>query len=109
MTPWIPIAIGGLFETVWASFLNMSDGLSNIVYVVLAVAFTFVSVAFLKIGLRLGAPVGNGYAVWVGFGAVFSALVGTLFFGEVLSPAGWVFFCILIAGVLLLQSAEEEK
>ena len=109
MNPWILIAIGGVFETVWASFLNMSDGLSNLLYTVIAVAVTFVSMFFLNLGFRKGAPVGSGYAVWVGLGAVFSAVIGTLAFDEHMSPAGWIFFFILLAGVLLLQSSPQEK
>ncbi|MBQ8373618.1 MAG: QacE family quaternary ammonium compound efflux SMR transporter, partial [Candidatus Methanomethylophilaceae archaeon] len=82
---WIWVLIGGLFETVWAVFMKMSDGFTDPLYTALTIIFLFVSVALLNMGLKRGLPVGPSYAVWVGIGAVMSVISGIVLFGESLS------------------------
>lgn len=108
MTPWIWLIIGGIFEACWAVTLNLSNGFGVFHWTVITILLTLVSMWFLDKGMKEGAPVGSGYAVWVGFGAVFSALFGVLFFGESLPLIGWLFFAVLIAGVLLMQLSEDQ-
>jgi quaternary ammonium compound-resistance protein SugE len=77
----------GLLEVVWAVALKQSDGLtprSPATYVFLVAALA--SFALLAAALR-SLPVGTGYAVWTGIGAVGAALVGVLALGEPAAPA----------------------
>lgn len=106
MSPWLWIAAGGVFEACWAVTLNLSDGFSDPFWAVVTIGITLVSMWFLNKGLREGVPVGAGYAVWTGCGAMCSVVAGILLFGETLSPAGWFFLALLIAGVVLMQTAE---
>jgi len=104
MNPWIWVAVGGIFEAGWAVTLNMSNGFADPFWTVVTVAITLVSMWFLNKGLKEGVPVGGGYAVWTGCGAVCSVAAGILLFGETLPPTGWFFLALLIAGVVLMQT-----
>ena len=106
---WIWILIGGLFETVWAVFMKMSDGFTVLLYTVLTIAFLFVSVGFLNIGLKRGLPVGPAYAVWVGIGAITSVIAGMVLFDESLNMFGYVFLAMVIGGIVGLNLVTEEQ
>lgn len=50
--------------------------------------------------------VGIGYAVWAGIGSVGAALLGPVFFDEVLTPAKAFWLAVIIAGVIWLKLAD---
>ncbi len=100
VNPWIPVLAGGMFETVWAYTMKLSHGFTDPLYAVLTLAFLFVSTGLLNVGLKMGLPVGTGYAVWVGIGAIGSVAVGMAVFGDMLSMLGFVFLAMLIIGVI---------
>lgn len=84
---WLILVGAGLLEVVWAIALKKSEGLSitspaTYVFLVAATA----SFILLAQALRT-LPVGTGYAVWTGIGAVGAALVGILWLGEAHNPA----------------------
>ena len=60
----------------------------------------FLSVALKKV------DVGIGYAVWAGIGSVGAALLGPVFFDEVLTPAKAFWLAVIIAGVIWLKLAD---
>lgn len=107
MNPWIWIVAGGVFEAMWAVTLNLSDGFAVLSWTAVTIAITLVSMWFLNRGLAEGVPVGAGYAVWTGCGTVFSVIAGLLL-GQTMSPAAWVFLAVILAGVLLMQTAEKK-
>ncbi len=74
---WIVLVISGLLETAWAVALDRSAGFSRLVPSVVFAVTLVLSMAGLAYALR-EIPVGTGYAVWVGIGAVGTALVGML-------------------------------
>jgi len=73
--------IAGLFETVWALALKESDGFSRPGPTVLFLSTLIISMVLLALALR-ELPVGTGYAVWTGTGAVGAAIAGMILFGE---------------------------
>lgn len=84
---WFLLGAAGLLEVVWAIALKKSDGLSvsspaTFIFLVAATA----SFILLAQALRT-LPVGTGYAVWTGIGALGAALVGILWLGEAHNPA----------------------
>lgn len=107
---WLWVLLGGLMETVWAVGMKFSDGFTNIPYVILTLVFLFISMILLNHGLKSGLPIGPCYAVWVGTGAICSVIVSALFLGEAITPLGYVFLAMIIAGVLGLNliSGDEE-
>ncbi|MGB2571349.1 DMT family transporter [Micromonospora citrea] len=99
---WIVLVLSGLLETAWAVSLDRSAGFSrplpSIVFVVTLVA----SMAGLAYALR-EIPVGTGYAVWVGIGAVGTALVGMVALGESASLPRLLCLLLVVAGVVGLK------
>ncbi|MBP2472942.1 quaternary ammonium compound-resistance protein SugE [Crossiella equi] len=99
---WIVLVVSGLFESVWAVALGATKGFTRLVpSVVFAVALV-ISMAGLAYALRT-LPVGTGYAVWVGIGAVGTALYGMLALGEPASVARLVCLVLILAGVVGLK------
>lgn len=82
---WIVLVIAGLLETVWALALKESDGFSKLGPSVLFAVALVASMALLAYALR-DLPVGTGYAVWTGIGAVGAAIAGMVLLSE---PAVW--------------------
>lgn len=99
---WIYLAIAGVFEIVWAIGLKYSEGFtrplaSTVTVAAMAVSFWFLSQALKEI------PIGTGYAVWVGIGAVGTAILGIALFDE---SAAWPrLACIglILAGIIGLK------
>ena len=101
---WIVLIASGLLETGWALSLKASNGLSRLWPSVSFVVLLILSMAGLMYALRT-LPVGPAYAVWVGIGAVLTAIIGIIAFDDPLSV--WVVLSILaiVAGVVGLQLA----
>jgi quaternary ammonium compound-resistance protein SugE len=94
------VLAGGVFETSWAVAMKMSDGFANIAWTAVTLSFLFASIYFLNSGLKRGLPVGGGYAVWVGVGAIGSIVMGILIFGESLQITRLMFAAIIIVGII---------
>ncbi|MDN5750624.1 MAG: SMR family transporter, partial [Pseudonocardia sp.] len=78
---WIVLVVSGVLETVWATALARSVGFSRLVPSVVFGVALVLSMAGLAFALRT-IPVGTGYAVWVGIGAVGTAAYGMAVLGE---------------------------
>ena len=72
---WTYLFIAGLLEIGWAIGLKYTEGFTRLVPTVLTVASMTASIALLGLALR-ELPVGTGYAVWTGIGAVGTAILG---------------------------------
>ena len=99
---WIVLVISGLLETAWAIALDRSAGFSRLVPSLVFAVTLVLSMAGLAYALR-EIPVGTGYAVWVGIGAVGTALVGMLALGESASLPRIVCLLLVVAGVVGLK------
>lgn len=75
---------------------------------VVAVVFFLLTLFCLSRALR-GIDVGIGYAVWAGIGAVGAAVLGPVFFDEVLTPSRAVWLAVIISGVVWLKVADGHK
>ncbi|MGC3022067.1 MULTISPECIES: DMT family transporter [unclassified Brevibacterium] len=62
--------------------------------------------AFFILGLtqRLGMPLGAVYATWSASGVALVAMLGVVFFGEVLSLGAVIGIVVIIIGVVLVES-----
>ena len=83
---WIWLTVAGLLEIVWAIGLKYTDGFTRLMPSAITVAAMIASVYFLAIAVRT-IPIGTGYAVWTGIGAVGVAILGMILFGE---PRDWL-------------------
>lgn len=99
---WIVLVVSGVLETVWAAALARSQGLTRLgPSVVFGVALVL-SMAGLAVALRT-IPVGTGYAVWVGIGAVGTAAYGMAWLGEPVTTARIACLVLIVAGVVGLK------
>ena len=101
---WLWLTLAGLLEIVWAIGLKYTDGFTRLVPSAITIVAMIASVYFLAIAVRT-IPIGTGYAVWTGIGAVGAAAVGMAFLGE---PKDWVRLgCIglIVAGIVGLKLA----
>lgn len=99
---WISLFVAGLFEIGWAIGLKYTDGFSKLWPSVWTIASMIVSLVFLEYALRT-LPVGTAYAVWVGIGAVGTAVLGMWLFNESRDVARIVCLMLIVAGVIGLK------
>jgi quaternary ammonium compound-resistance protein SugE len=99
---WFSLFIAGLFEIGWAIGLKYTDGFSKLWPSVWTVGAMIVSLIFLEYALRT-LPVGTAYAIWVGIGAVGTAIMGMWLFNESRELARIVCLLLIVAGVVGLK------
>lgn len=78
---WGWLTLAGILEVVWAIGLKYTEGFTRLLPSIVTAAAMVASVYFLSLALRT-IPIGTGYAVWTGIGAVGVAIFGMVFFGE---------------------------
>ena len=99
---WAWLILAGLLEVVWAVGLKYTAGFTRPLPSVVTVAAIAGSVYFLALAVRT-IPIGTGYAVWTGIGAVGIAVVGMLLFGEARDLARIGSILLIVAGVAGLK------
>jgi quaternary ammonium compound-resistance protein SugE len=99
---WIVLVLSGVLETVWAAALAQSRGFSRLVPSVVFGVALVLSMGGLAFALRT-IPVGSGYAVWVGIGAVGTAVYGMVALGEPATTARLLCLLAIVAGVVGLK------
>ncbi|GAA2009937.1 quaternary ammonium compound efflux SMR transporter SugE [Nocardiopsis rhodophaea] len=99
---WVLLVLSGLLETVWATALSASQGFSRLWPSVVFVVALVLSMSGLALALR-SIPVGTGYALWVGIGAVGTAIVGMTWLGEGVSVARIICLALIISGIIGLK------
>lgn len=102
---WFVLVVSGLLEAVWATALDRSAGFSRPLPTGVFAVGLVLSMAGLSYALRT-VPVGTGYAVWVGIGAVGTAAYAMLFGGEPVSWPKLLFLSgivVCVAGLRLTQ------
>ena len=78
---WVWLTFAGLLEVVWAIGLKYTDGFTRLWPSVVTASAMVASVYFLALAVRT-VPIGTGYAVWTGIGAVGVAILGMILFNE---------------------------
>ena len=78
---WVWLVLAGLLEVVWAVGLKYSEGFTRLVPSVVTAVAAAASFWLLAVALK-HIPLGTGYVIWVGIGAVGTALVGMWLFQE---------------------------
>lgn len=99
---WIVLVVSGVLETVWAAALAQTRGFSRLVPSVVFGVALVLSMAGLAYALRT-LPVGTGYAVWVGIGAVGTAAYGMVALGEPATAARLLCLVAIVGGVVGLK------
>jgi quaternary ammonium compound-resistance protein SugE len=99
---WLVLLVSGVLETVWVAALSRSAGFSRLVPSVVFVVALVSSMAGLAWALR-EVPVGTGYAVWVGIGAVGAVLYGMAVLGEPVTALRLLCLAAVVGGVVGLK------
>jgi quaternary ammonium compound-resistance protein SugE len=103
MWAWIALVVAGLLEIVWASTMKLTDGFTRLWPSVVTILVMVASFALLSQAMR-SLPVGTSYAVWVGIGAVGTALVGMLVYHEPATPLRLLFLAMIAGGIIGLRA-----
>ena len=101
---WLFLIVAGLFEIVWAVGLKYTQGFTRPVPSAITVGAMVVSMYLLARAVR-PIPVGTGYAVWTGIGAVGTALVGIWLLGEPRSAGRLLAIAAIVGGIVGLKMA----
>ena len=101
---WIILVLAGLFEIGWAIGLKYTDGFSKLWPTVWTLASMIVSLGLLGVAMK-SLPVGTAYAVWVGVGAVCTAILGIVLLGEPANPGRLISLGLIVAGIIGLKLA----
>ncbi len=101
---WVILFVAGLLEIGWAIGLKYTDGFTKL-WPTVGTVISLVA-SFLLLGFALKTlPVGTAYAIWVGIGALGTALLGILFFGESTDVLKLVSLGLICAGIVGLKLA----
>jgi quaternary ammonium compound-resistance protein SugE len=101
---WLVLFVAGLFEVAWAIGLKYTDGFTRLWPSVGTVLAMVASVVLLGIAMKT-LPVGTAYAVWVGIGAVGTAILGIVLLGDAANAGRIVSLALIVAGVVGLKLA----
>lgn len=101
---WFILVVAGLFEVGWAIGLKYTEGFTRLWPTVGTVLSMVVSLFLLGIAMK-SLPVGTAYAVWVGVGAVGTAILGIVLMGEAVNPLRLLSLGLIVAGIIGLKLA----
>ena len=102
--PWLLLLVAGLLEVAWAIGLKYTDGFTRPWPSIFTLAAMVTSVLLLGIAMK-SLPVGTSYAVWVGVGAVGTAILGMVLFGEPATTGRLVSLGLIVSGIVGLKLA----
>lgn len=100
--PWLILIIAGLFEVGFTTCLKLSNNFTNLPWSAGFFVCITLSLIFLNKAIQ-AIPIGTGYAVWTGIGAVGTVVIGILFFKEPADLRRIVFIFLLISSVIGLK------
>jgi len=99
---WFILFIAGLFEIGWAIGLKYTEGFSRLWPTLGTLLSMLLSVALLGIAMKT-LPVGSAYAVWVGVGAIGTAILGMVLFDEPATLERILSLLCIFAGIVGLR------
>lgn len=99
---WVLLIIAGISELGFIAFVSKAQSTGKKLYSLLAMAFTFGSIAILSYVTKT-IPLSIAYAVWTSIGAVSSVGYGVLVLKENFNWQKGVFTLMIICGVVGLR------
>ncbi len=101
---WILLVIAGFLEVGWAIGLKYTEGFTRLWPSIFTGASMVASLVLLGIAMK-SLPVGTSYAVWVGIGAVGTAILGIVLFAEPATAGRLASLGLILAGIIGLKLA----
>ncbi len=99
---WLYLFAAGLMEVAWAVGLKYTQGFTRLWPSVWTGAALVLSMVLLAAAVRT-LPLGTAYAVWTGIGAVGTAALGVVLFGEQAGAARVLCIALIVAGLVGLK------
>jgi quaternary ammonium compound-resistance protein SugE len=99
---WSILFVAGLLEVAWAIGLKYTAGLTRLIPSIFTLAAMAGSVILLGLALK-SLPIGTAYAVWTGIGAVGTAALGIILFGEPATAFRLASIALIVAGIIGLK------
>lgn len=99
---WILLVLAGLLEIVWAVGLKYSEGFTKPMATVVTVVAMAGSVFLLGLAAR-DLPIGTAYAVWVGIGAIGTAIFGIALLSDPTNAGRLAFLGLLLVSIVGLK------
>lgn len=103
---WLILICAGLFEVGWAIGLKYTDGFTRLWPTVGTLLAISISLGLLGVAMK-ELPVGTAYAVWVGVGAVGTAILGIVLFSEPTNPGRLLSLALILVGIIGLKLATQ--
>src|ERR1044071_7748061 len=101
---WALLLLAGLLGIGWAVGFKSTNGFTRPGPSIATVAAMMLSVGLLGVAMK-SLPVGTASAVWVGVGAVGTAVVGMTLLGEPASTPRLISLGLIVAGIIGLKLA----
>lgn len=101
---WVVLIVAGLFEIGWAVGLKYTEGFTRFWPALATVGSMALSLLMLGIAIK-NLPIGTAYAVWTGIGAVGTAILGIILFGESSDLARLASIGLIVIGIAGLKLA----
>ncbi len=101
---WIILLLAGVLEVGWAIGLKYTEGFTRLWPTVGTVLAMVISLGLLGIAMK-SLPVGTAYAIWVGVGAVGTAILGIVLLGEPANAGRLLSLALILAGIIGLKLA----
>jgi quaternary ammonium compound-resistance protein SugE len=96
---WMILLAAGLLEVAWAIGLKYTEGLTRLWPTVGTALAMLLSIGLLGFAMK-SLPVGTAYAVWVGVGAIGTAVIGMVLFGESTSTMRLLSLLLILLGIV---------
>ncbi len=99
---WWILVVAGMLEVGWAIGLKYTDGFSRLWPSVWTLLSMVISIGLLGVAMK-SLPVGTAYAIWVGIGAIGTAIMGIVLFSESASTIRLLSLLFILAGIVGLK------
>ena len=100
---WIYLILAGLLEIVWAIGLKHTEGFSRLGPSIFTIVTMIASFYLLSLAVKT-LPIGTAYVVWVGIGALGTAVLGMIIFHEPATMLRLGCLSLIIVGVAGLKA-----
>ena len=99
---WIYLIVAGALEVGFTTFLKYAEGFTRLWPSLGFLVTATLSFVFLTLAIRT-IPLGTAYAVWTGIGAVGTATLGIVLFGDPATMMRLFFLAVIIGGIVGLK------
>lgn len=101
---WVYLVLAGILEIGWAIGLKYTEGFTKLTPTLITVAFMIASIFLLGLAVKT-IPIGTGYAIWTGIGALGTVILGIVLLGEPATAARLGSIALILAGLVGLKLA----